>query len=368
MNGNSVPINVGYIGAGFVAQAIHLPNLATSPRCRLLAIAEVRDDIREAVGTKFNIERRYRSHHELLEDADIEAVAVSAAYQAQNEIAVDSLRTGRPVFMEKPVALTYADALGLVESERKCRGRLMVGYMKRYDAGNQLGLQLVQELRMSEEIGRPTYMRLRGGGGNWLAGLDPAWSPLESRIPYPEGTQHYPDWLPTEAREGYVAFLQQYTHNINLMRAFANASPGKTTVRAVDFDQDQWTGVVIFETAGLRAVLEAGGARSLSHHAWDEHTQLYFEHGWVRVESPPLLARQAASVEIYRSKPAAEYRRPVPADVFTSAYARELDAFLSGVADNRPFLTSATDAAEDIRIIEDIYRVWFSIPSRTEAQ
>ena len=48
----------------------------------------------------------YRHHLEMTEDREIDAFAVSAAFGVQGEIAKDLLRTGRPVFMEKPMAVS----------------------------------------------------------------------------------------------------------------------------------------------------------------------------------------------------------------------------------------------------------------------
>jgi predicted dehydrogenase len=354
------PTKVGYIGGGFVAQAIHLPNLSANPHCSLLAIAEIRTDLREAVAERHHIPRRYASHAELLADEEIEAVALSAPYQTQTDIAIDCLRSGRPVLMEKPAALTFFDAGRLIDAERESGGRLMVAYMKRFDSGNQLGLRFAADLAASGEIGAPAYLRAHSGGGNWLAGLDPAWRAIESASPNTAAISRCPEWLPSELEASYIDFLQQYSHNINLMRAFAGVGPGQSHVRAVDFDEDNWTGVVVFDLAGLRGVLEAGGARSISHHGWDEHTQLYFDHGWVRVDGAPLQARQASAVEIYRTRPSVESTRPVPDGVWTSAYAREVDAFLMSVSSGEPFITSSSDAAEDVRLVEEVYRSWLS--------
>ena len=57
------------------------------------------------------------------------------------------------------------------------------------------------------------------------------------------------------------------------------------------------TGLVVLTIAGVRSVIESG---STTFHAWDEHTQVYFQGGWIQVWSPPLFARPAQSrVEIY---------------------------------------------------------------------
>jgi hypothetical protein len=67
----------------------------------------------------------------------------------------------------------------------------------------------------------------------------------------------------------------------------------------VDLDEDGQTGVVVLRVGGVRCVLESGRLR---YHKWDEHTQAYFERGWMHTWAPPLLLRNAvAEVEIYRS-------------------------------------------------------------------
>ncbi|WDR03512.1 Gfo/Idh/MocA family oxidoreductase [Devosia algicola] len=54
--------------------------------------------------------RSLGSHQELCNDPDIEAVAVSADYVVQGNIAADLLRAGKHVFMEKPMAVSIQQA------------------------------------------------------------------------------------------------------------------------------------------------------------------------------------------------------------------------------------------------------------------
>ena len=146
-------VRLGYVGCGFMAQKVHLPNFASIPDCELAALAEVRGDVREKVADRFGIEKRYGSHLELADDPEIDAVAVSADYSLQNQIAEDLLRRGKTVFMEKPMATTLARAEAILDAEKAGGSRLMVGYMKRYDAGNQLAKATIRRFRDSGELG-----------------------------------------------------------------------------------------------------------------------------------------------------------------------------------------------------------------------
>jgi predicted dehydrogenase len=79
---------------------------------RLTALAEVREDFGAKVQSRYGIPRLYRTHQELADDPEIEAVAVSAGYALQGQMARDLLRKGKHVFMEKPMATTIAQGRG----------------------------------------------------------------------------------------------------------------------------------------------------------------------------------------------------------------------------------------------------------------
>src|SRR5947199_10781553 len=98
-------IKLGYIGCGFMAQRVHIPNLAALPGCELVALAEVRPKLREKVAERYRIPRRFANHEELIRDPAIEAVALSAGFVLQGEMAREALRAGKHVFMEKPMAV-----------------------------------------------------------------------------------------------------------------------------------------------------------------------------------------------------------------------------------------------------------------------
>jgi predicted dehydrogenase len=132
------PVRFGYVGCGFVAQNIHIPNFKSLPECDFQAIAEARPELGQQVADYYGIPRVYASHEDIAADPDIEAVGVSGPYALQGAIAEDLLRAGKHVFMEKPMAVSVARAQGIVDAEKASGKRLMVGYMKRYDSGNIL--------------------------------------------------------------------------------------------------------------------------------------------------------------------------------------------------------------------------------------
>ena len=106
--GRFAPVRVAYVGCGFVAQTIHIPNFRSLPDCDFVALAEVRPDLGQRVARRYGIPNVYHSHEQIAADPGIEAVGVSAPYALQGRIAEDLVRAGKHVFMEKPMAVSVA--------------------------------------------------------------------------------------------------------------------------------------------------------------------------------------------------------------------------------------------------------------------
>lgn len=346
-------LKMGYVGGGFMAQKVHLPNILANERCELLALAELRPELGRKVQARHRIPKLYASHLELARDPDIRAVGVSAGYHVQTGIAIDLLMAGKDVFMEKPMAISVAQAEQVLDAERRSGRRVMVAYMKRYDPGNVRVKEAVEQFRRSGEMGALRFVRNHGFGGDWTAGLDTPMDKTDEK--YPTAPASFPAWLPEPRRNGYLGYLQQWTHNINLVRWLLDAKE-PVKVKAVDLDaRDGMTGVVILEVGGVRTVIESGG---VAYHGWDEHTQLYFEKGWIKTEAPALLLRNVpATVEIYQG----HGKDKVLAQVFPArgrewSYKEEMRHFVEAVLANQPFRSPAADTLEDVRAYESIYR------------
>lgn len=350
------PVRLGYVGCGFIAQHIHLPNFAGLPECDFVALAEVRPKLGRMVADHYRIPRLYGSHLELAADPDIEAVAVSADYALQGAIAADLLRAGKDVFMEKPMAVSVKQAEAILAAGRTGGGRLMVGYMKRFDPTNLLMRETVRGWRRSGDKGRLLYLRAHGFCGNWTAGRDRTGilSTDEPMPPVPRGGL-LPDWLPEQFAGKYIGYLQQYTHNINLaMFALDVTDPAAMSVRAVELDEDGLTGVVVLELGGVRVTVESAQTR---FHAWEEHTQVYFEGGWVHAWSPMLFANPGnPRIEIYEGGDRPSYRYPIPQPIAAWHFREEARHFLEAVRARTPFGSPGTIALNDARLLEDIYR------------
>jgi predicted dehydrogenase len=348
-------LRFGYVGCGFVAQGVHIPDFAGLPGVELTALAELRPQLGEKVQRRWGFGKLYRHHLDLARDPEVQAVGVSAFFSEQPTIARDLLRAGKHVFMEKPMALSVREAEEMLEAAQAGGARLMVAYMKRYDAGTETAKRYLDEFRASADMGDAFFARNHGFcGRNWTAGFEA--EILQTDEPRPEAApMRGPDWMPEEMLKPYVWYLQQYAHNVNLLRWFLEAGD-EVKVTQVDLDADGYTGIVTFEMKGVRATIESG---SVSHFGWEEHTQVYFPHGWVRADSPALLQRNSpARIEVYRGGDVQQTCYPQPDPPYTWSYRREAEHFVHCLETGEPFRSSGEDTLTDVRLFEDVFRMW----------
>ena len=157
----------------------------------------------------------------------------------------------------------------------------------------------------------------------------------------------------------YIGYLQQYTHNVNLASFLVDAPETGLKVVKADLDADGMTGVVLIDFDGVRVTLESAQTK---FHAWEEHTQVYFEGGWVHVRSPALFANPGQPwIEIYEAGAEPVYRHPVPTPFASWHYREEAVHFLEALRLGEPFRSPGTDARVDVALLEDIYRIYLGL-------
>ena len=71
-----------------------------------------------------------------------------------------------------------------------------------------------------------------------------------------------------------------------------------------------------------------------------------------------LLKNTPAEVEVYRAGEIQEIAHPVPKPRWTWSYKREAEYFVANVRNDEPFRSSAEDTLADVRLFEEIYKVF----------
>jgi scyllo-inositol 2-dehydrogenase (NAD+) len=147
-------LNVGVIGLGRMG-SVYARNLAQRvPHARLAAVADHKSDLREQFAAEFEGVRIYASHQDLLEDRDVEAVAVVTSTSTHKEVVIDAARRDKAVFCEKPMSLSLADAHEMLRVVENAGVFLHIGFQRRFDAGYRAAKQKID----NGVIGTPVVM------------------------------------------------------------------------------------------------------------------------------------------------------------------------------------------------------------------
>ena len=102
-------IKIGIVGTGGIAEW-HVAEFQKNNDSTVIAACDVASDRLNTFCDQFNIKERYNSVEELLDKADIDAIANTTPDSFHKEISIKAIQKNKHVFCEKPLAENYQDA------------------------------------------------------------------------------------------------------------------------------------------------------------------------------------------------------------------------------------------------------------------
>ncbi len=146
-------VRVGLVGLGYWG-----PNLARNfgdlPGAELKWLCERDEQRLETQAARFPGAERTTRVDDLLEDPDLDAVAIATPVVTHADLAREALLAGKHVFVEKPMALAAEEAEELVALAEERGLVLMPGHLLLYHPG----VSKLRELVHADELGRVLYV------------------------------------------------------------------------------------------------------------------------------------------------------------------------------------------------------------------
>jgi predicted dehydrogenase len=122
-------IRAAVIGVGYLGR-FHAQKYAALPECELVAVVDDNPDTAARVAAELQT-RALQDHHSLL--GQVDAVSVVTPTPSHCQIALQFLRAGAHVLVEKPITETIAQAQQLIDAARAQRRVLQVGHLERFN-------------------------------------------------------------------------------------------------------------------------------------------------------------------------------------------------------------------------------------------
>jgi predicted dehydrogenase len=170
VNRRKTHFNVAVIGAGAIGQD-HLASFKLHPAARVVALAEVSPARGREAAERFGVPELVTDYKELLGRADIDVVSVALPNYLHVRVALDALRAGKHVMLDKPMATNARDGAKLVAEARKRGVLFMVGQNFRFNIETQTAKQVVAAGALGDVYHAKTSWSRRAGIpriGSWF--------------------------------------------------------------------------------------------------------------------------------------------------------------------------------------------------------
>ena len=145
-------IRVGVVGYGYWGPNV-VRNFADVPGCQLVAVSDMRPERLAAVRSRYPAVRTFADPNELVADRRIDAVVIVTPVSTHFDLAMQALKAGKHVLVEKPLAETVEQAMRLVEEAERRKLVLSVDHTFVYTGA----VRKIRELVSSGSLGDIYY-------------------------------------------------------------------------------------------------------------------------------------------------------------------------------------------------------------------
>lgn len=135
---NCAVVGLGYWGPNLVRVLHELPGTS------LVAVHDTRSEAMAKITDRYPRVRAVEWFEDILEDDDIDAVAIATPVSTHHELAEAALESGKHVFVEKPLAASTEQAESLIDVANRQQRVLMPGHTFLYSPPVTLGRKLIR--------------------------------------------------------------------------------------------------------------------------------------------------------------------------------------------------------------------------------
>jgi predicted dehydrogenase len=119
-------MNVGIIGAGGIAQKLHLPQASGMADLNVTHLAGRKESRLRALAERFGVPRWTTDHSELLADDTLEGIIVALPHPLHVPVGLEVLAAGKHLMMQKPLCGDMAEADAFVDAVEKTDRTVLV--------------------------------------------------------------------------------------------------------------------------------------------------------------------------------------------------------------------------------------------------
>ena len=321
----------GILGCGMIA-GIHADAIKNIENASLVAVAdnsiEYAKDFAEKHGAT-----AYASYGEmLLSDVDIVCICTPSCFHAQN--AIDAMKAGKHVVLEKPMALSCEDADRVIAVSKETGRLVTVICQLRFSAD----VQRLKKLATDNAFGRITLCTLS--------------------MKYHRTSEYYTTspWKGTLKFDGGGALMNQGIHGIDLLEYIVGGVKDvqgivRTLSHRIEVE-DTAVAMIEFECGALGTVQ----ASTCAYPGFERRIEIHGDRGYAVFTENSIEKLMVNGVEQSTAKVAVANTASDPTAVPSMMHKIEIENLLSAIDGKEDLLIDANEGKRAVRIIEEIYK------------
>lgn len=316
------------IGVGWVAQVFHLPTLKKFKDVEIVAVCDLDKARAATIADHYGVPRYYTDYLQLLDKEDLEAVIVCTPTDLHKPVTMAALEAGRDVFVEKPIARRYDEAVEMAEYAKKQKRKLMVGMNNRFRPDTMILKSFVEK----NELGKIFYAK-----AGWL-------KKLASNNP----------WITRKDKAGGGVFLDLGIVMLDLVLWMT----GYPEILRVDAKMYKHKTTSVEDSCLAFLEMKYGNAVMLEV-SWSlQSAQDFFYYNLYGSEGSaminPLRILKELHGNIVNVTPA---KVETPQDLCKKSYENELKHFVGAARGLHPVVSTGDEAVHRMKIVEAIYNL-----------
>ena len=270
-------------GAGYIAD-YHARGLQALANVEIAIAVDTQIEAAKKFASTYNIKEVVTDAMSIIDRDDIDAVVLGIPNKYHAPYALEFLKNGKDVFLEKPMAMNSAEGKKIMEVANQTKQLVMVGHMWRFDTEVEHIKKVVDSGKLGKIIKTKGY------------GIHENWGPS--------------GWFTQKELAGGGALADMGVHAIDTVR-YILGDPNPVTVYAQigtyygDYDVDDSGIIIISWDNGTTSIIESGW--------WHPHmdgpeagTRLFGTKGYASVFPTFLKYKGEESLEEFDSPPACE--------------------------------------------------------------
>lgn len=229
-------VKIALIGAGYIAD-YHARGLQSIPGVEVVAVVAKKIAKAKEFALKYNIKESFTDISIIIRRDDIDGVIIATPNQFHAPYAIEFLKNGKDVFLEKPMGINPEEGRQINNASKESNQLVMVGHMWRFDVDTNY----IKDIVSSGQLGN--IFKTKGYG------IHENWGPT--------------GWFTEKSLAGGGALADMGVHAIDTVRyLLGDPKPIKIYARIStnfgDYNVDDTGIIVITWDNGTESIIESG--------------------------------------------------------------------------------------------------------------